>query len=55
VVAVYLQQTFQRVKSFSFHGVMRSIYSEPIDRICGILFDPTQGLELSTLPSDCGL
>ena len=49
-----LQQTFQRFKSFSFQGLMPSIYSEFVERNYTIRFDPTQGLELPTNPIDWG-
>ena len=50
-----LQQTFRRFKSFSFQGLLRSIYSEFVERNYAIRFDPTQGLELPTLPLGWGL
>jgi len=52
VLAVYMQHTFRRVKAFSFQGLVRSVYSEYIERNYAILFDPTQHLELSKFAPD---
>jgi len=55
VVSVSLQQTLRRLRSFSFQGLVRSVYSESTERNYAILFDWTERQELSTLPVDCGL
>ena len=52
MVAVYMQHAFRRVKAFSFQVLVRSVYSENIERSYAILLDPTQRLELFKLTLD---